>query len=515
MEGYQIQDQIDRILRSESLADKKQLRTLLEFLSKNIDSQATLKPSQVIRELWADGGSTKGSADIATEMNRLRKAVETYYRVEGQSDPILIRFPSRAVSGSEGLKGRRWICAEGRSVAAESPVSPTAHLVLTPPNTQSRPDLSVRRQRQAFREKYRRTLFVLTTLVLLGVAAYFTARHFTPDSRPRMGHIDHSELVIMDADGKELWRKAFPGGFWSEYYTDGVAMHLYSQDGLESHLWFGDLDGDGHTEVLFLYHPATDPKSHSTTLICYSDQGKEKWRWTPGRALPEVESVPSVYITMGFGVLSAAKNQHRRIVVMSRHEYYYPTQIAVVDSTGKTLSEYWHSGHLFHFKLAKLAGRDEIVASGISNGYLQATLLVLDPDHVSGASAETARPEVQIHGMGAPSERLRLLFPRSDLNRDLYRYNQALGAVISPSRLQIDVKECWLTVANGCTIIYGFDEQFNLLSAGAEDTFLNAHKEFYSKSKDDHPFSSNEEAQFRKVRCLVGCKTEFVPVQIP
>ena len=150
---------------------------------------------------------------------------------------------------------------------------------------------------------------------------------------------------------------------------------------MESHLWFGDLDGDGHTEVLFLYHPATDPKSHSTTMICYSEQGKEKWSWTPGRALPEVESVPSVYITMGFGVLSAAKNQHRRIVVMSRHEYYYPTQIAVVDSTGKTLSEYWHSGHLFHFKLAKLAGRDEIVASGISNGYLQATLLVLDPDH--------------------------------------------------------------------------------------------------------------------------------------
>ena len=66
--------------------------------------------------------------------------------------------------------------------------------------------------------------------------------------------------------------------------------HLYSQDGLESHLWFGDLDGDGHTEVLFLYHPAADPKSHSTMLICYSDSGKEKWRWTPGRVLPETES---------------------------------------------------------------------------------------------------------------------------------------------------------------------------------------------------------------------------------
>jgi hypothetical protein len=65
--------------------------------------------------------------------------------------------------------------------------------------------------------------------------------------------------------------------------------------------------------------------------------------------LPELDSVPSVYIAMGFGVLPTANGQHRRIVVMSRHEYYYPTQIAVVDTKGMTLSEYWHSGHLFHF----------------------------------------------------------------------------------------------------------------------------------------------------------------------
>ena len=73
-------------------------------------------------------------------------------------------------------------------------------------------------------------------------------------------------------------------------------------------------------------------------------------------------------------------------------------------------------------------------------------MLVLDPDHVSGASTETARPEVQIHGMGTAHERFRLLFPRSDLNKDLYLYNQALGSVVSPGRVQIDVKECWLTV---------------------------------------------------------------------
>jgi len=503
MDHDQIRDQIERILRSESLADKSQLRKLLQFLFLNMNSQTTLKPSRVIRELWPEEGSTKGSTDVATEMNRLRKAVDTYFRLEGKTDPIGISFPNRAIPGPDGEKEKRWIVAISKESAESLQVPQSLPVPPTAPSPPVRPFKSLK------------AILLAAIVAAFGVAAFMAARIFTAHSEPQTARIENSELVVMNADGKELWRKTFPSGFWNEYYQDGLATHLYSENGLESHLWFGDLDGDGRHEVLFLYHPAMDPKSQSTTLICYSDSGKEEWRWTPGRALAEVKEFPSVYITMGFGVLAPTKNQSRRIVVMSRHEYYFPTQIALVDSKGKTLSEYWHSGPLFHFKLTNLAGQDEVVASGISNGYLQATLLVLDPNRISGASSETTRPEVQIHGMGAPNERLRLLFTPSDLNRDLYRYNEGLAPVFSPGRIQLDVKECWLTVSNGCTIVYGFDDQFNLLSASAEDTFLNAHKAFYLKNKVDHPFNSDEEAQFQKVRCLVGCKTEFVPIKVP
>jgi len=515
MERGDIGEQIKRILQSESFADKDQLKKLLEVLFSNMDSQTILKPDRVIRELWPEEIKTKQSADVATEMNRLRKAVKTYYESEGLTDPIVISFPNRSAPAFDGNREKRWIVAEPPSTAEIHPKISTPRSVSNPLNPQIPPDVQFRRPPPALRVKHRKRLIVIAAMLVFGVAAFIAARTLMSDDRPQSGRIENSELVIINAEGKELWRKSFPNGFWGDYYQNGLEKLLYSQDGLESHIWIGDLDGDGHTDVLFLYHPATDPKSQSTTLICFSETGKERWRWTPGRALPETESVPSVYISMGLGVLPAAKGQHRRIVVMSRHEYYYPTQIAEVDTNGKTLSEYWHSGHLFHFKLATLAGREAIIASGIGNGYHQATLVVLDPDHVSGASVETARPEVQIHGMGSAQERIRLLFPRSDLNKDLYLYNESLGPVLSPGRIQIDVKECWLTVPQGCTIVYGFDEDFNLLSASAEDTFLIAHKDFYSKNKADHPFSSDEEAQFQKVRCLAGCKTEFVSVQIP
>ena len=72
----------------------------------------------------------------------------------------------------------------------------------------------------------------------------------------------------MGADGKELWTKTFPEGFGPEWY--------YAPN-MGPRLWFQDLEGNGETSVLFAYSPAT-PQPHSTTLICYSSRGKEKWR---------------------------------------------------------------------------------------------------------------------------------------------------------------------------------------------------------------------------------------------
>ena len=103
MDPAAISEQIDRILRSQSFAHKSQLRKLLEILHKNIDSQTTLKPDQVIKELWPEETRTKRSADVATEINRLRHALESYYNGEGKTDPITITLPNRSVSASYGF----------------------------------------------------------------------------------------------------------------------------------------------------------------------------------------------------------------------------------------------------------------------------------------------------------------------------------------------------------------------------------------------------------------------------
>ena len=481
MEPTATSEQIDRILRSQSFASKSQLRKLLEILSKNMDSQTALKPDGVIKELWPEETRTKRSADVATEMNRLRHALNSYYNGEGKSDPIRISLPNRAAPAPDGTPEKRWIAADPRG-------GPEGHAPV--PAVNPRKGLKI--------------MAAIAGLCILGVAAFMSIRMLAGDRRPQSGGLDGAMLVITNAEGKELWRKTFPGGF-EPYWHYGP--------GLTSRIWFGDLEGKGHTSVLFAYTPAGSQQRLSSTLFCYSDRGKEKWRWTPGRTLPELADSPATFKTVALGVLKATDKRPRRIAVANSHDpsLSLPGQIAILDANGKTISEYWHSGSLAYITLADLDGdgREEIIATGTSNGYdHQATLVVLDPDRVFGASTEV-RPEFQIHGMGVAQERLRLLFPRSDLNRASFEHNYAIEPTVQHGNLRLTVLEC--PALNGCRIFYEFDKNFHLIAAHAgSDEFRSAHERFYQTGKDAHPLSAEEQAAFQKVRCLVGCKSEFV-----
>ncbi len=110
-----ISEQIERILCSQSFASKSQLRKLLKVLSKNLDTQNTLSPDVVIQELWPAEIRTKRAADVATEMNRLRHALESYYEEEGKTDPITIFLPNRGAAARNGTQEKRWIVANPRN----------------------------------------------------------------------------------------------------------------------------------------------------------------------------------------------------------------------------------------------------------------------------------------------------------------------------------------------------------------------------------------------------------------
>jgi len=486
MDAVAIREEIEKILHSRTFANKGQLRKLLAVLHQNMDAQVILRPDQVIKELWPAEIRTKRSADVATEMNRLRHALKSYYEEEGAEDPVVIVLPNRAVGTGNEAPERQWIAAKLRGqkhdLAEDRPL-----------------DLQVIHRRK------RKTVAAVAALLVVGIAAYVAVRVFAVHPRPQFGRLDGTVLRIMDAEGKELWSKNFPEGFGPDWHYP---------KGADGHIWFEDLEGRGHISVLFSYSPGGGNTTaiRSSVLICYSDRGREKWRWTPGRELPELNGSRATFLTSAVGVLKATGNRPARIVVSSQYWPWWANQIALLDSSGKTVSEYWHSGALTYTTLADLDGdgRQEIIAAGVSEYDHQATLVVLDSDRVFGASTEV-RPEFQIHGMGVAQEKLRLLFPRSDLNRALYQFNLAQDPTVEHGSLRLTVAECITPL--GCPIWYEFDKNFRLIAAYAGgDEFRSTHNRFYQTGKNAHTLSAEEQAAFLRVRCLVGCKSEFVPV---
>ncbi|HYM05300.1 MAG TPA: hypothetical protein VEU11_01955 [Terriglobales bacterium] len=461
-----------------------------------MDSQLTLTPHQVIKELWPEETRTKRSADVATEINRLRHALEAYYEGEGQNDLTTILLPNRSAAAADGKPEKRWIVAEPRNgieiPAAEEQRAAENHL----PRAKAIPRSAMK------------TIGAIAALgAVLGMVGYAAIRVLAVHDPPKFGRLDGSALVIVNAEGKEIWRKVFP---------DGIGPAWYYANGVASRLWIGDLEGKGHSSVLFSYLPADESQPHSSTLICYSDRGREKWRWTPGRDLPELEGILSTFKTSAIRVLKATEREPPRIVVVSNRDPSWggPSQIALLDSSGKTLSEYWHAGGLLDMVVADLDGdgKEEIIAAGVAHGYdSQATMVVLDADRVYGASKEVPQPEFQIHSKGVAQERLRLLFPRSDLNRASFRSNHAIEPTFQDGNLKLKVLECLAPI--GCPVDYEFNRNFQLVAVSpASEEFRSAHDQFYQKGKDAHTLSAEEEAAFLKVRCLAGCTTEFVRV---
>lgn len=493
MDRSAIKDQIDRILHSATFANKGQLKKLLEILGKWVDSEITLNSDDVIRELWPSEIRTKRASDVASEMNRLRRALNAYYDGEGRDDPNRIVLPNRASAAANHYDEKPWVIVEPRNGNYEAAgKAGTSHKA---PVSQ--------------RSSLRNRIMLGGAIAIAGtfcVVVPMTLRTWMIPDQPRFGRLDGTSLVIVNAKGRELWRKSFPEGFGPDSY--------YGREN-GPRIWFADLEGKGHTSVLFSYLPAADSQPHSSTLICYSDRGKERWRWRPGRELPQLAGELGTLWTSAIGLLKAQGKRPPRIVALSNLNPWWggPSQVAVIGPNGSTLSQYWHSGGFHDLIVADLEGngKQEIIATGVAHGYdSQATLVVLDPERVAGASKEI-KPEFQMPGVAAAHERLRLLFPRSDLNRASFSYNYAAAPTIQDGRLGVTVMECLAPI--GCPIHYVFDRSFNLIASYPEnEEFRNSHDRFYQNGNGAHRLDLKEETAFLSLRCLAGCDSDFAPL---
>jgi len=296
-----------------------------------------------------------------------------------------------------------------------------------------------------------------------------------------------STLVVTDGQGVELWRYQFPSRFAHGVYD--------SRDAIRRCV-FADIDGDGSVETLFVYMPLTF-SSVGATLHCFSENGTIKWQFTPGRYIKEDtgrEYYPPYFISNVQVV--PIPGSAPRILVSSNHYLHNPNQIAMLDGKGNLISEYWHSGHLLSIVRADVDddGIPEILLAGVNNGYGLATLIILDPRDVRGASAQPLR---QLLGCEPGTEKAVVLFPRTCLSLGA-PYNRAHSVwVTTEDRIVVPVIEGVSEAKNPGVMIYELDFELNVVSARPDSHLQEAHRLLEAEGTLDHSWTEKETEEIR------------------
>lgn len=299
--------------------------------------------------------------------------------------------------------------------------------------------------------------------------------------------IEVSTLIIVDGQGREVWRHQFPSR---------LAQAAYASRDVMRRCTFEDIDGDGGIETLFVHMPI-DFGSAGATLICFAEDGLVKWEFVPGRTVTDTtprEYCPPYFISNVHIV--PMRDSAPRILVSSNHYLHNPNQIAMLAPDGTLISDYWHSGHLLSVAHADLDadGSQEILLGGVNNGYRQATLVIFDSRRINGCSSQPGR---QILGMPPGTEKAVVLFPRTCVSKNA-SYNRVVELrVTRQRRIMLAVAEGISEERNPGVMVYELDFALNVLNARPDSHLQENHRLLELQGAIDHPWTEQENTELR------------------
>jgi len=319
---------------------------------------------------------------------------------------------------------------------------------------------------------------------------------FRPEGSPRPPadfRIEVSTLIIVDGQGQEVWRYQFPIRF---------EPSAYDQQNSIRRCVFGDIDGDGKTETLFVHVPLNFA-SVGTPLICFGERGDIRWQFDPGRPIRDTrqEYFPPYFIS-SVNIIPV-KDAGLRILVSSNHNLHNPNQIAMLDPGGNLISEYWHSGHLYCVTHADLNedGVEEILLAGVNNGYRLATLIIFDSRSISGASSQPGR---QILGFSPGTEKAVVLFPRTCVSQNATFNRVSELRITRERRIMLAVVEGFSEARNPGVMIYEFDFGLNIVNCRPESQLQETHRAMELQGVLNHSWTEEESQRLRNQVIIKG-----------
>lgn len=304
-------------------------------------------------------------------------------------------------------------------------------------------------------------------------------------SDPAALAVDGEYLVANDQQGHEVWRTRMP---WP---PEGA---LYARSGLatQRRFQFVDLTGDGQNELLAQYAPE-GYQTRGHFLYAIGSKGQVLWKFKPGREIVDGRTTFSPFFGLNsFAVVDLKGGKELWVALTGSHLMYYPNHVAVLDAKGNLRGEYFHSGHLRHLLAEDLDqdGEPELILGGANVGRHQATLVVLDPRKVSGASVQPAGDPSAFKGFSKATEKVVVYFPRSciGLHEDFDIVSQFR---ISENRISVVVQQ-GVNDRAPYYLIFELDWKLNLLGVVPSDTYAARHRELEAQGLLKHAYSVAE-----------------------
>ncbi|MBE3130623.1 MAG: hypothetical protein IMZ54_07885 [Acidobacteria bacterium] len=226
--------------------------------------------------------------------------------------------------------------------------------------------------------------------VVLLAGAFFIVKASRVRRQPADFSIDGSTLIVRDKDRRELWRKdtKMEGLLLEDFYRRNFQVIHKDEANMLPSLVIRDINGDGLLET----------------------------------------------------------------VAESFHAPDWPCQLAVLDSSGKMVGEFWNAGYLRDLTYHDIDGdgREELIVCGVTNEYRGGCLIVFDTRDIRGSSPQSG--EFLCEGLGAGSELYYVTVPFLDISK-------AMGDLVAGLR-DIDITEndrIRVTTTTGLWYEFGFD----------------------------------------------------------
>jgi hypothetical protein len=311
---------------------------------------------------------------------------------------------------------------------------------------------------------------IAVVCILIGVAGFFIINRLSLDRNPAGFRIERSILIVLNQDGRRLW--IYDTGI--ENLAQDSSYRAYTQykrnfgDGNVEFPWIiiKDIQGDGQNEVLFSIQTQD---AANEGLICFDPRGDVLWQFQGGRELrfgPKVYS--GDYRIKGFELEDIDGDGAQEVLVISIHDPDWPCQLAILDSQGRMLAEYWNAGYIMDIVFHDLNGdgADEMLLCGVSNEYGRGFFAVFDPARIAGQSPH-ADGRYRCAELGQGTYTHYVLFPRSDVRKD-YPTEAALSIALQ------DTGRLLFTTDHG-GLIYELNPDLTVYYVTYSNTFREMH----------------------------------------